>query len=218
MGLYSKLILCGFVVSFITIQGAHADYSIILSKTCLTMIQANISTACPTYEELNILYPDTSIAEVSGGFVDWPYYHREPAPYKDHYEYYKQLDMNNITWLDPPADIIEGMPRIIIAASDFTYKIIDQNITDSSVLVGQNRYVSSTCTYIIISATNWYFLLGDSIRLLSNDCDPSYTNFNEEIIRTWERTKHDISTSAKWILDTWIKETKELAKQYLIGK
>ena len=215
MGLYAVLILC-FICSFIVVQEAHADYSIILSNTCLTSIKANLSTNCPTYEELNILYPDTSKPEISGGFVDWPYYHREPAPYKEHYEYYKQMGLTKTVWLDPPADIVEGMPRIIIAASDFTYKITDQNVTDSSIIVGKNRYVSSTCTYIIISATNWFYLLGDSINYLLHDCQPAYTNFNEKITIEWERTIHDITTSAKYQLDKWIKESKEKAKHYLI--
>lgn len=182
------------------------------------MIKANVTTDCPTYEQINLLYPDTSEPKISGGFsYDDDYYHREPTKVIKHYRYY-EFHKEPITWIDPPGDVINKMPRIYIAAGDFTYKIGKQTLTDTSYEVGNNRYVSSTCTEIIISAENWFFLLGDSVNHLLAGCTPESTNFDEIEIRKWQATKHDITTSAKYKLDKWVKESKELAKNYLIPK
>ncbi len=182
------------------------------------MLKNNLTTTCPSYEEINILYPDGSEPKVSGGFVtDNGFYHRENFKMKSHYQYYK-FHPDPIIWIDPPGDIIEKMPRVFIEAGDFEYKINKQTITHASIAVGQNRYVSSSCTYIIISSANWFFLLGDSINHLLHDCSEESTNFDEIKIKKWEATHHDITTSAKYKLDKWIKESKEKSKHYLIPK
>lgn len=183
------------------------------------MIKNNISSNCPTYEELNLVFPDTSNKYFSGGFIYKDgYYQRDKPRVNNHWGIYEYDENTNRVWIDPPGDVIEKMPRVYIAASDFTYKIDKQKITNSSYIVGQSRYVSSTCTEIIISADNWLYLLGDSIYYMLNDCDPEYTNFDEIKLREWEATVHDITTSAKYKLEQWIKESKEAAKSYLIPK
>ena len=186
-----------------------ADIGIILSKTCITMLKNNASTNCPTYEEINLLFPDTSNQQVSGAFnYSDGFYERQPTKFKNHYEYYRYVD-EPVTWIDPPGDIIEKIPRIIIQARDFEYTIKDQVVNSTSIKVGHSRYVSSTCTYSIITGANWLFLLGDTLKYLKSDCDPNETNFDEIKIKSWEAEHHDITTSAKYKLEQWIKASIE---------
>lgn len=196
---------------------AYADFGIVLSNTIITMHKNNVTNNFPTYEEINVLFPDTSEPHISGGFVtdESGYYHRENKKMHNHFNYYKYHDQS-VTWIDPPGDVIEKIPRIIIAANDFEYKIGQQTITNSSYVVGQNRYVSSTCTYIIISGDDWLFLLGDSIQYLLHNCNPEYTNYNEIRKIEWEATKHDITTTAKYQLEKWIEESKRLSKNTVL--
>ncbi len=184
------------------------------------MLKNNITTDCPTYEELNTLYPDTTNQKISGEFItdDNGYYHRDHTLYHNQYKFYQHSD-ELITWIDPPADTIEKIPRIIIQPGDFDYKIKNQVLNNTSTyMIGQNRYVSSTCTYMMISAANWFFLLGDTIQYLVHDCDINYTNFNENKTIEHYQTYHDITTSYKYQLDNWFKEAKENATRYLIPK
>ena len=65
-------ILCSFAISLILIgvgNTAHAEFfGISYDNTCKTMIKNNITSNCPTYEDIITLYPDTSIKGVSGEF------------------------------------------------------------------------------------------------------------------------------------------------------
>ncbi len=205
---FSFILSLGFITSSGMGFPVYADLGIVLSDTCLSLLKINASTNCPTYEEILILYPDTSNHKWSGGFdyIDG-ILQREITTFNNHFEFYR-YDSVSITWIDPPSDILEKIPLITISASTFEYKIPFQNITNSSVSIGHDRYVSSKCDEALISAENWLFLLGDTIQLMAHDCDEEFTNFNEVKLRTWERTQHDIKTSMKWQLDKWIQETK----------
>ena len=204
-----SLLILGLALSFLHTTGAaYSDYGIVLSNTCLTMLKNNVSSNCPTYDQLLLLFPDTSDRKISGDFVlKDNIIQREKAPYKDHFEFYRYDDKDTM-WIDPPADILEKIKLITITPYDFTYKIGKQVITNNTVIVGQSRYISPNCGSAILTANNYLFLLGDTMRFMKSNCNPSETNFDELKIRSWERTKHDITTSYKWQLDKWIKESK----------
>lgn len=187
-----------------------AHMGIILSGTCTTLIKNNMTTICPSYEDIVTVFPDTSEPRMSGAFTyEDGWYHREYPPIQKHFKYYDHLNKDAL-WIDPPGDVIEKMPRIFITATDFEYKIKDNNMINSTKLkTGQGRYVSSTCTYAIIKSDNWFFLLGDTMRYLKSGCDPEMTYFDEIKIRKWEAVRHDITTSAKYKLEQWQKQAIE---------
>ena len=191
------------------VGAAYADYGIVLSNTCLTMLKNNISTNCPGYDEIMALFPDTSNQKVSGGFIYKDgILQREEPQYEHHYNNYIYESKDKM-WIDPPGDVLDRIHLITITSRDFIYPIKDQKITDSSIKIGQGRYIAPNCRSAIITAENWPYLLGDTMVLLLHNCDRTFTNFDEIKIQTWERTKHDITTSYKWKLDQWVKESKE---------
>ena len=191
-----------------TIAEPNRDLGIILSNTCLTMLKNNVSTNCPGYDEILPLFPDTSNRYVSGDF----YYidgilQRENRHLNNHFKLFEYTNAS-IRWIDPPGDIREKINKIEIASGDFVYSIKGQKLNGTAYVVGKDRYVSSTCSYAIINAANWLFLLGDTIWYMDNGCKPEFTRFQENHTISWKRTEHDITTSYKYQLDKWIEETK----------
>jgi hypothetical protein len=194
--------------------------TIILSDTCRLLIDSNSTTHCPTYEDILMLFTDTSDKTRSGNFTlnEKGFLERGPPQMKNHREYYRYTagtqytDESNIYWIDPPADLLlSGAKKIVIEADNFIYPTKVTEINDTSIEIGANRYVSTTCSYSIITAANWVFLLGDTMRFMAHDCDKSgnYTFFNDTTTYYWERTKHNIEDTAKWKYEQLIKNTKE---------
>lgn len=185
----------------------YADFGLILDNTCLAYHKNNLTSDCPTYEELNLIYPDTTKPEISGGFVFKDnIWQREKPPLNDHFEYYRPLNQNEF-WIDPPGDTIDRIKIIRITSSDFEYTLGGQVLNDTSYQIGKSRFVNDRCNEIIITAQDWLYLLGDSMRLLQNNCDPAFTSFNEVVTIQWEKTIHDIKTSYKYKFDKWVKES-----------
>ena len=189
------------------------DIGVQLSKSCITMIKNNLSTNCPTYEAIMFIMSDSSDQHISGGFVfSDGYLHREQSPVKNEYAFYHQ-DTKSRLFIDPSADISTRVKLIIIEPRLDEYKIGGQVITNSSIQVGHQRYVNPECYNARISATDWLVLLGDTIWYMSHDCSRDFTSFNEVKTKTWERIIHDITTSYKYQLEQWIKESLERCQQ-----
>ena len=192
-----------------SIGAAYADYGIVLSDTCLTMLENNVSSNCPNYDQIIGVFPDTSNHKVSGNFVyDKGILQRQEPQLEKHFEYYRYDNIDTL-WIDPPGDVLEKVNLITITSNDFTYPIKTQEITNNTLLIGNNRFISKNCDQAIITAKNWLFLLGDTMQLMKHNCDKAFTNFDEIKIKRWERTIHDITSSYKYQLDKWIKESKE---------
>lgn len=179
-----------------------------LSETCRTMLENNMTTNCPNYLQILHLYPDTSIKKWSGDFYfnENGFYEREIITKK-----YDTLDVyysfpRDVVWIDPPSDVIEKIKIIEITSHDFVYPIKTQKITNSSYLVGQSRWVSPNCDYARISSDNWIDRLGDTWIYLRSGCDKNSTNYNDLVLREWNGTIHDITTSYKYQLDKWYNE------------
>lgn len=187
----------------------NMDVGISLSKSCLTMLKNNMTTNCPTYEELNTLFPDTSNQEISGKFVVKDgIWQRDSTRYNSHYNWYAYSD--KITWIDPPGDLVGRIPTITIETKLPEYLLRGSNeMSNNTIILGHSRYVDDRCYRATITADEWVFLTGDTINLLLHDCDPKYTTF-DHIKKTYlEATIHDITTTYKYKLDTWIAETKK---------
>ncbi len=186
------------------------DYGISISKTCYNIHRfapENSTTNCPTYESIMAIFPDTSNQEVSGGFI---YKHnmlqRERAPMEDSYNYYA-FKTGTYLFIDPDADTAKQLGMITIYSSLPTYKI-NSDLGNNTRIMGEGRYVEG-CRNAVISAEDWIFKLGDTIEYLRHDCHPTYTMFNETRLIYTNYAKHDITTSAKWLHDQFLKFVKE---------
>jgi len=206
-------VLCLLVFIGSGLTPIKADQGIVLSNSCLTMLKNNITTNCPTYEQILTVFPDTSNRRMSGDFnnIEGILQRAEPQ-YENHYDQYR-YDALNLMWIDPPGDVLDKISLITIAPDDFTYKIKGQVMTNNTLLVGDSRYINSKCHDATISAKLWLFLLGDTIQLMNHNCDRNHTNFEEVKKRIYGKTEHDITTSYKYKLDKWIAESKIRCKQ-----
>lgn len=190
------------------------DIGIVLSRNCITMIQNDIPTECPTYEEIMALHPDTSNHKVSGDFEFINgMLQRGKAPYNDHIGWY-EFEEKRI-WIDPPGDIRDKIMIITIENNlgDYLIKGKSYHVTNQTITMGHERYVDAECYNASISADNWVFLLGDTIRYMDNRCNEEYTTFDHIKKVTLEKTFQDITTSYKYKLEKWIEESKKSCKE-----
>src|SRR3990167_9553671 len=92
------------------------DIGITLDRTCLALIQAEMKTNCTTYDEILLVYPDTSNKRISGDFIFKDgMLQRENPNYRNHLNAYR-FD-SPILWIDPPGDTRDRIKMITIASS-----------------------------------------------------------------------------------------------------
>lgn len=186
---------------------AYADqYGISLGKTCKTMLINNIP-GCPSYEELDVLFPDNTDNRLGllvpiGGIIQ-----RGPPLFLHPEEFYR-YSSENIIWLDPPAEVQKRIKMITIEPTLPPYKIGVESIQmdDYNIKFGKDRYINANCSEIKITAKNWLFHTGDAMNLLKHNCDLSVSNFDATISYNFTKSYQDISTSAKYKHDLWVKE------------
>lgn len=190
-----------------TIPIVYADsYGIVLDNTCLTYIKNNLTTICPTYEDILLLFTDNSNKLVSGdfGYKDG-IYQRLPTKVHDSYEYYR-YDGDKITvFVDPPADTRTRIQMIEIKANLDDYKLANKlsyNASDHSLKMGNDRFVQN-CRHAFINAELWQVLLGDTLFHLTKNCSKDSTRFTDTYTTTLSKINHDISTSYKFKLEAW---------------
>lgn len=187
-----------------------------LSRSCQTMIQANITSTCPSYAELYELGLDDSLPG-TGDFQydDNGYFHRGPQQYKKVHELYRYDDYHII--LDPPAEIAARTKLIIINPDLPVYIPIGEYVKENHQRVlAYDRYVEG-CHMATITSKNWSDLLADTIYYLRNNC--THTVFDTRTIIEDHITTFDITTSAKYKHDKWVKESienckKQICKEY----
>ena len=202
-----------FLIPLVMLIPAYADtaqYGITLSNTCLTMIKNNLPTDCPTYEQIMLLFPDTTIRGVSGGFVYKDgYLQRDSPPMINSWRYYHQFSTDPVFWIDPPGDVRKRIKLITIEASLPEYKIGSNSTKtdDYNITFGIGRSQNINCSEIKITAKDWVFLTGDSINYINHNCDPAFTKFDSTISLKLEKSYQDISTSYKYQLDKWIQKS-----------
>jgi hypothetical protein len=187
----------------------NTDIGISLSRTCIIMIQNNIDSDCPTYEEILLLFPDTSRQEISGGFIedDNGFYHREQTKFKSHFGFYTYEP--NTIWVDPPGDITGKIATIFIEPSLNDYLIKgSHSMSNNTITMGHSRWVDDKCYRATISAEDWIFLIGDTIQYLDHSCDEKFTNFDHLKTISFEKSYQDITTSYKYQFDKWIELSK----------
>lgn len=133
--------------------------AIVLSDTCLTMIQNNMTTNCPTYTELRDMF-DNTLPNISGDFVQGEYdIYREPSKYKNYWNFYKQIENWKIITVDPDIGMLRQSSVVVIQPSGFTYleNIETQQKSASYNATGHERYVwndikySDNCRNVIVA-------------------------------------------------------------------
>lgn len=213
-------VLLGVCIMLFSVLEAHAinyDVGITLSKTCLAMIKNNITSTCPTYEEILVLFPDNTIQEISGKFVFKDgYLQRDHTNYKNHFNFYTYQP--NTIWIDPPGDIVGRIATITIEPSlpDYLLKPL-ADIKNNTQYTAHSRWVDTKCYRATITAADWIYLTGDTINYMMHQCDPAFTGFNHIKEKYLGSIPQDIGTSNKYKLDQMVLAAKEKYKTYHIG-
>lgn len=187
---------------------AYADeYGIRIGNTCLIMLINNIA-GCPSYEELDVVFPDNTNPALGQLVLIDGIIQRGPAQYSKPEQFYR-YHTNDIIWLDPPESVRKKIKMITIEPSLPEYKIGKESKTmdDYNITFGKDRYINANCSEIKITAKNWLFMTGDAMNLLKHNCDLSYSTFNATTTLKFEKSYQDISTSAKYKHDKWVKES-----------
>lgn len=187
-------------------------FGIDIDNTCKTMIRNNVSSTCPTFEDIITLFPDTSDQSVSGKFeYNNGYYHRGPTKLFDSIEYYRYWD-KPVLFIDPPAEYRKSIKIIEIKANLDQYlmrgKTPSYNKTDHSITLGTHRFIDS-CRLAYVDSDQWPLYVGDTIYHMEHGCSPDTTKIESTVRTQLNKTNHDIATSYKWKLAQWQKQAIE---------
>ena len=156
--------------------------------------------SCPTYEELNLVYPDNTNKAVSGYIIDNS---RTPPNMENQWKYYEQQGYDYLIFYDPPPEIVYRSLHITIQPSVPTYKL-NQGISNSlnftesnNVIFASDRWVGNNCGSASISAKVWASLLGDTMGYMKSGCDSSHTVFNHNATYIFSSDEEE-SKSFEW--------------------
>ncbi len=200
------------------IPARDLDFGISISKTCYNIHRfapVNSTTNCPTYEAIMAIFPDTSYQDISGEFIIKHGQLQRGIPQMvNHYNYYDFKGNQTFLFIDPDNNLRKQLGMITIESSLPEYKV-NYVVHDNTRIMGEGRYIDN-CRNAVIGSENWVELLGDTIQLLRHDCHPTYTMFNDNKTITPVLTVHDITTSNKWLHDTWVALSMELAKTCML--
>lgn len=123
--------------------------------------------------------------------------------------------------VDPPSSVQNRFPLIIIVSnldsfhSQAQLKTIESKVSPDakarSLILSSStmRWVNESCREAKIAWSNWQVLLPDTILYLKSGCDPNSTKISTISNQTIILTKHDISTSSKYKLQSFYDTIKE---------
>lgn len=171
----------------------------------------------------DIIPMDSSDQKLIGSFVKSEGdYARKYTPKQNNFSW---LQFHNQTILvDPPSKIIPRIKMIYVVANldEFHSKsqfVVKENKTTPDMKAvksvrdyNKDRSVDS-CRIAIISAKNWQVLLPDTIQYMQHGCDDNYTKVKTLVHDIQPITKHNISTSAKYKLDSYYDYVKKNCSQ-----
>ena len=187
------------------------DYQFInvnLSRTCLTLIQNELQTACPTYRDMLPLF-DNTLPYISGYFVDVGYdIKRLPSPLQDHWKYYEQMTKTRVVSIDADTDLFDRGINITIEAKDFV--VIERtgatdktDSYDSSTLeqtTWHNIHVNKKCDQVSVGPD--LKVIEAAILHVLNKCTTDLSEFKEIVQR--EPTIIPKEQSAHWQYLKWV--------------
>lgn len=186
--------------------GYTKKIGVTLASSCITLIQNNITTTCPTYEDL--VHLDSSIQRVSGEFtiID-DFFQRLNSNYEESWRWY-DFDNNLRVFIDPPNGMAERIKMIEIRNNFGIYEVdILNNVLNNprSLVYYKDRSIDN-CENAVISSDKWQLLLNDTIKYLQSNCEDGMTQFNSTEIIPLPRTEIDITTSPQWQYEQWVKQ------------
>lgn len=214
------IVLLLFLIPFVVpVSAAPSHYGISLSKTCLTMLQNNIETDCPTYDEILVLFPDTTNQDVVGKFQTIDGITQRGTSNVLHPERFYSYELNSMLWVDPHNEVRSKLIMVEINPSLPMYKIGGESLImdDYSISFGRDRFVNFNCSEAKITAENWVFLTGDTLNYMKHNCDPAFTSFDSTVSLKFEKSYQNLVTSAKYKLEQFIADAKEKYKVSFIG-
>ena len=187
------------------------DYQFInvnLSRTCLTLIQNELQTVCPTYRDMLPLF-DNTLPYISGYFVDVGYdVKRLPSPLQDHWKYYEQMTKTRVVSIDADTDLFDRGINITIEAKDFV--VIERtgatdktDSYDSSTLektTWHNIHVNKKCDQVSVGPD--LKVIEAAILHVLNKCTTDLSEFKEVVQR--EPTIIQKEQSAHWQYLKWV--------------
>ena len=179
-----------------------------LSKTCLTLIQNELQTKCPTYREMIPLF-DNTIPVISGNFVEVGYdVKRLPSPLQEHWHYYEQMTETRVVSVDADPDLFDRGVNITILAQDFTI-LEDTGRNDktesfNSATLEQtswvNMHVSDKCDKVSVGPD--LKAIEDAILHILNKCTTDLSEY--KVVVQHEQTEFKKEDSAQWRYLKWI--------------
>ena len=154
-------------------------YSVTVPENC---------QACPTYEELDLMYKDNTHPGVSGEIID--NVRTTPNMERD-WLWYDQQGYDYVIYYDPPPIIVHRSLHITIHPDLPAYKMPkgisnSMNMSDSTVTFGEGRWVGNNCGSASISSKLWVSLLGDTMNYMNEGCKEGSTIFNENMTYTYD--------------------------------
>jgi len=147
--------------------------SITLSKTCQQLINANMSTNCPTYSQVRDAY-DNTLPNISGAFVETEFdVKRESPKLTDGWKYYStMMKGEKIIAVDPDADFMQRSTVVEIQSNEFTtYSLFGSHVdpfVNGTIPVYKNIKISDSCD-VIITAPD-YESVAYAIEVAQNGC------------------------------------------------
>ncbi len=162
-----------------------------LDKNCQIYLKNNYESNCPTYEEINLLYPSFECV------------------YKGKYclDHFRQIGKINGYIINPSAEVMDRIKMIEIRLNfeEFHKQGKDEGYDDikHTINYGVGRYVDS-CRLAYIDSNNWMALAGDTIMYFFSNCTKTYMNKGYSV--AINQTEHNIADSYKWKLEQWQKE------------
>jgi hypothetical protein len=168
--------------------------------------------SCPTYEELNLIYPDNTDPGVSGEIID----NVRTAPnMKKDWLWYEQQGYSYVIYYDPPFDVVNRSLHITIQPDLPAYKLnkgLSTTMANGTVQFGADRWVGNNCGESAISSKVWVPLLGDTMNYMNHQCDESQTIFNSNITYNYSDNSisvdpwNDWKISVQKLVEKWINE------------
>lgn len=131
----------------------YQNVSIVLSNTCVALIENNLPNNCPTYTELVKQY-DNTLQHLSGEFVPTEFDIKRGVPQlQNHWKYYEYLPHWRIISVDPDAEFMTRSVVVEIQARSFITDSLFGNqkleFIDGALPLYRDIKISDSCDRII---------------------------------------------------------------------
>jgi hypothetical protein len=183
--------------------------SITLSKTCQQLINANMSTNCPSYSQVVDVY-DNTIPNISGDFIPTEFdVKREHPPIKESWKYYNlMMKGEKIIAVDPDAEFMQRSTIVEIQSNDFTtHSLFGSHVVsfvNGTIPIYKNIKISDSCDTILTAPD--FESVAYAVQVAKSGC---MDEIKPSAYIIEKNTKINRSESAWYQFESWLKEMKE---------